>query len=108
MDNWRWARGKRTERQPEAATNLGPKPGDFALWSPESRAAARAMIEHRKESNERMRFIMRIHRPPWDPPKERTGTADEGGMECVFIEDMTPEEREKYPCSCDECRGGAK
>ena len=44
--------GKDVSRTVLPATNLGPKPGDFPLRSLESRAAARAMVEHTGEESQ--------------------------------------------------------
>ena len=38
---------KAKQKPPVTATDLGPRPGDFPIGSPESRAAARALISAR-------------------------------------------------------------
>jgi hypothetical protein len=47
-------------RRPLPATNLGPKPGAFPLGSPQSRAAARALLTARAEiaPTERLRILV--------------------------------------------------
>ncbi len=104
MSSWYWDKGKKTEQQPEPATVSGPNPGDFPLGSLQSRAAARSALERQKKTAKVIRFISQIHRPPW-APIETADQAQEGGIQFVFVEDMTPEEREKYPCPCAACRG---
>jgi hypothetical protein len=42
-----------------AATDSSPRPGAFALGSAESRAAARAILEARKASEDELRFEVR-------------------------------------------------
>jgi hypothetical protein len=104
MDNSMFYRMKQEEVYPEDTTDSGPKPAEFPIGTRMSRAAARVMVERRKKSRSRMHFIMMIHRLPWAPPKDDPANT-ERGMEAIFIEDMTPEERIKYgiSCTCDEC-----
>jgi hypothetical protein len=46
-----------------AATNQSQNPGDFPIGSVESRAEARAMVEHRNHSGFRPRILMCGHPP---------------------------------------------
>jgi hypothetical protein len=48
------------------ATNSAA-PGDYELGSLESRAAARALIEHRRKQEKRLAFIWPVPRPDWFP-----------------------------------------
>ena len=57
MTNWRSDKGKRREDLPEAATDSAPKPGDYALGSVKSRAAARAMLKEKKQEVIRVHFV---------------------------------------------------
>ena len=57
MTNWRGNKGKRREDLPEAATDSAPKPGDYALGSVKSRAAARAMLKEKKQEVIRVHFV---------------------------------------------------
>jgi len=59
-------------------TNSGPKPGDFPIGSVESRAAARALAEHKTEAKEVLRVeVKRMWErgpgklPPKLPPDTR-------------------------------------
>lgn len=97
-------KGKQPENLPEPATVPGPKPGDYVIGTPASRAAARAMITQRIKSGRQIRFLLLIHRPRWAPPKDPPGITFEGGWEPVFVEDMTAEEKAQYPCWCEECQ----
>ncbi len=49
---------KMRDSKPLLATLWGPKPGDFPIGSPESRAAARAVLKHAEEAKPQ---------PPWTP-----------------------------------------
>ena len=82
----RWKRG---ECRPGAATNSGPKPGDFPLGSPASRAAARNALEHRESSLEVIQVVLvgqkRPGTEPRVPPKARRGSGV--AIEFVYADD---------------------
>lgn len=74
------------------------RPGDFALGSAESRAAARALLESRTDNRERLDILIDIGVPPDDEP--RIGEWEEGAdgklvRICVLPEDMTLQEAER-------------
>ena len=74
----------------QCATDSGPRPADFPIGSPESRAAARAALEHR--SRNLTFLIMGIPRPPWCPDRgplsRRIKNARSGGIVTVFSDDL--------------------
>jgi hypothetical protein len=49
--------------QPLPATDSAPRPGDFPVGSPESRAAARLMLRQRSTESQRIEIITSIQRP---------------------------------------------
>ena len=57
MTNWHRNKGKRREDLPETATDSAPKPGDYALGSVKSRAAARALLTEKKQEVIRVHFV---------------------------------------------------
>jgi hypothetical protein len=85
MSNWNNNRWKRPEHQSEPATMPGPKPGDFAVGSLQSRAAARSQVKNRREA--KIRFIPHIPRTQWYPVREKS---QYDYMEAIFTDD--PEE----------------
>jgi hypothetical protein len=57
MTKWNANRRKQPENLPEAATDSTPKPGDYALGSMKSRAAARAILKEKKQEVIRVHFV---------------------------------------------------
>ena len=51
---------------PLPATDSTPKPGNFPIGSPESRAAARLTLEYASDNRERFEFVSHIPRPNED------------------------------------------
>jgi ribosomal protein L2 len=51
------------DRSRLGATNEGPKPGDFPVGTPQSRAAARAALESLRAGRKRIDVISSIPRP---------------------------------------------
>jgi len=64
---------KPRESLPLTAT---PRPGDFPVGSLESRAAARAMLQHAESERERITIISHIPRPEWEWDGEGPAPAD--------------------------------
>jgi hypothetical protein len=48
------------------AAKTGPRPGDFPVGSPESRAAARLMLSDRERERDRLELIHHVPRPERD------------------------------------------
>ena len=61
-------------QQPLGATVSGQRPGDYALGSVESRAAARAVVEQRRDSQKRRELVIMssIPRPNYENDPEFT------------------------------------
>jgi hypothetical protein len=95
-------------QQPLGATDSGRRPGDYALGSVESRAAARAAVEQRRASQKRRELVIicSIPRPNHenDPELDPIGPvvhdwhmANDGVLEriCWIPPGMTVEEAER-------------
>jgi hypothetical protein len=95
-------------QQPLGATDSGQRPGNYALGSIESRAAARAAVEQRRASQKKRDFILisSVPRPNYanDPNFDPLGPivhdwhmAADGVLErmCVIPPGMTIEEAER-------------
>jgi hypothetical protein len=95
-------------RQPLGATDSGQRPGDYALGSVESRAAARAAVDQRRASQKRRELVIvsDVPRPNYenDPGFDPIGPiahdwhmADDGVLErvCWIPPGMTVEEAER-------------
>lgn len=65
-------------------TLAGPKPGNFPLHSPESRAAARILAGQREDQRERITIVMHAaYRPPdetYDEPRATPWKEGEAGL----------------------------
>ena len=57
------ANPRKVQRLP--VTNPGPKPGDFPLGSPQSRAAARLLGEHKESQVKRLTFLFTGYLARW-------------------------------------------
>jgi hypothetical protein len=53
-------------QKPPGATGAGPKPAEYPLGSPQSRAAARALLERRFAGRRRIDVVSSIPRPGGD------------------------------------------
>ena len=80
-----------------------PKPGDFPIGSPESRAAARMLMRSRVDNRKRFQFVTNVSFPDLDgPPRDRskpyvtpwTETGDGCLMRLVYVPNRTDDETE--------------
>jgi hypothetical protein len=98
----------KSAQQPLGATDSGHRPGDYALGSIESRAAARAAVEQRRASQKRRELVIisdislpnRENDPEFDPMGPIVHDwhmADDGVLEriCWISPGMTVEEAER-------------
>lgn len=73
-----------------------PKPWQFPLASPESRAAARALLEAREKGVQRLQIVHSVPSPRQDNSHPRIGEwtpmLDGGLMRLVYIPPKTDEE----------------
>ena len=74
----------------------GVRPGDYAVGSPQSRAAARAALEHRLAARKRLQVI--FHRDCNVPVFGQWTESADGTLyrSCFLPEGMTPEEAERF------------
>jgi hypothetical protein len=76
-----------------------PRPEEFPLGSPESRAAARAMLETRESRVRRLQIVTEIPRPRQDNSHAHVGhwqpMVDGGFMRLVYVPLGTDEETKK-------------
>lgn len=72
------------------------RPEDFPIGSPESRAAARAMLQTRESNIRRLQMVSAIPRPRQDNSRPHVGAwqpmSDGGFMRVVYVPPETDEE----------------
>lgn len=83
------------------------KPGDYPLGSPESRAAARAQLAHRRDSRKRIEVISNICRPGEDNSRVRFGAwqdcPDGKLFRMVYVPHLWLKPGDVVP-TCPDCR----
>jgi hypothetical protein len=83
------------------------KPGDFPIGSPESRAAARALLEARETPAMTLLITSYIERPGLDPDLYHVRPRQRGGAQIIHMLDKMqwpPDDPSKvcWDCHCEE------